>query len=218
LSIEVHSVVTGPFQENSYLIIDPHSRNGVCVDPGDESQLISNMIKDNDCTPVAIINTHAHLDHIGAVEELKNEYSIPFYLNENEKMVLDSYEVTCQMFQMPVKSTPTVDRWISNESDLEFDGLTFKVMFTPGHTPGGTTFIIENHVFVGDTLFRGSVGRTDLPGGNWGVLEESLMRMIEEIPSNHIVHSGHGPETSLEKERQENPFLIPLEKQLNSEL
>ena len=97
MSIEVHSVVTGPFQENSYLIIDPHSRNGVCVDPGDESQLISNMIKDNDCTPVAIINTHAHLDHIGAVEELKNEYSIPFYLNENEKMVLDSYEVTCQM-------------------------------------------------------------------------------------------------------------------------
>ncbi len=188
---------------------------GVCIDPGDESQLILQMIKDNNCTPVAIINTHAHLDHIGAVEELKNEFSIPFFIHENEKIILDTYEETCRIFQVPVKATPTVDYWITNESDLKFDAISIKVMFTPGHTPGGITFIIDEHVFVGDTLFKGSVGRTDLPGGNWSVLENSLVRMIKEIPHEYIIHSGHGPDTSLRVERDENPFLIPLKKQLN---
>jgi glyoxylase-like metal-dependent hydrolase (beta-lactamase superfamily II) len=94
--------------------------------------------------------------------------------------------------------------------------MTFTLFFTPGHTPGGTTYIIEDHVFVGDTLFKGSIGRTDLPGGNWEILNKSLLKMMETISPDFTLHSGHGPDTTMKMERIENPFLIPIEKQLNS--
>ncbi len=218
MSIQVHAVITGPFQENSYLVLDSDTREGVCIDPGDEALAIIAMIKEHDCKPLAIINTHAHLDHIGAVSALQQEWDIPFYLHKDEAMVLDTYEETCRFFNMTPGETPTVDSWIADESPLTFGNLSFIPLFTPGHTPGGTTYFIKDHVFVGDTLFRGSVGRTDLPGGHWATLEQSLLKMMEKIDSTHTIHSGHGPNTTMEIELNENPFLIPLEKQLNSRL
>lgn len=218
LSIQVHTVVTGPFQENSFLILDPVSREGVCIDPGDDPHLIIATINDHDCNLIAIINTHAHMDHIGAVSELKEMLNIPFYLHKEESLILDSYEETCQLFNLNTSKTPDVDYWFTDESSLTFGNLTFKLIFTPGHTPGGTSFMIEDHVFVGDTLFRGSVGRTDLPGGNWGTLEKSLLKLMENVPLEYSIHSGHGPDTTMNIERKENPFLIPLEKKLNYRL
>jgi glyoxylase-like metal-dependent hydrolase (beta-lactamase superfamily II) len=215
LSIEVHSVVTGPFQENSHLVIDSKSRKGVCIDPGDEAPLIINMITTNECTPLAIVNTHAHFDHIGAITALQREYSIPFYLHKNEEMILDTYIETSRFFNLPVDKTPIVDHWIEDEATLEFGNLSFKLLFTPGHTPGGTSFMIEDHVFVGDTLFRGSVGRTDLPGGNWQILELSLIKLMENIDHNFVIHSGHGPTTTMASEIKENPFLISLINRVN---
>jgi len=109
-----------------------------------------------------------------------------------------------------------IDFWIDDEDPLTFETMTFTLLFTPGHTPGGTTYIIEDHVFVGDTLFKGSIGRTDLPGGNWEILNKSLLKMMETISPDFTLHSGHGPDTTMKMERIENPFLIPIEKQLNS--
>ncbi len=215
MSIEVHSVVTGPFQENSHLVIDSKSRKGVCIDPGDEAPLIINMITTNECTPLAIVNTHAHFDHIGAITALQREYSIPFYLHKNEEMILDTYIETSRFFNLPVDKTPIVDHWIEDEATLEFGNLSFKTMFTPGHTPGGSTFIVGDHVFVGDTLFKGSVGRTDLPGGSWEILQRSLLSIMREIPKKYIFHSGHGPITTLADEMKENPFLISLINRVN---
>ncbi len=218
LSIQVHTVVTGPFQENSFLIIDPESRECVCIDPGDDPHLIIATINDHDCNLIAIINTHAHMDHIGAVSTLKEMLNIPFYLHKEESLILDTYEETCQLFNLNKNKTPDVDYWFTDESTLTFGSLTFKLIFTPGHTPGGTSFMIGDHVFVGDTLFRGSVGRTDLPGGNWNILEKSLLKLMENVPLEYSIHSGHGPDTTMNIERKENPFLIPLEKKLNSRL
>ena len=210
MNVQVHKVISGPFQENSYLIFDTDSLEGVCIDPGDDAPTIIAMINNNDCIPLAIINTHAHLDHIGAVSTLQKQWDIPFYLHKNESKVLDTYEETCQFFNMTAGEKPAVDFWIEEESLLTFGNLSFMILFTPGHTPGGTTYIIEDHVFVGDTLFRGSVGRTDLPGGNWTTLEESLLKMMENIAPEDTLHSGHGPDTTMEVERIENPFLISL--------
>ena len=215
MSVQVHKVITGPFQENSYLIFDTDSLEGVCIDPGDDAPTIIAMIYNNDCIPLAIINTHAHLDHIGAVSALQKRWDIPFYLHKNEAQVLDTYEETCRFFNITAGEKPIVDFWIEDESLLTFGNLSFTPLFTPGHTPGGTTYIIEDHVFVGDTLFRGSVGRTDLPGGNWSTLEESLLKMMEKIAPEHTLHSGHGPDTTMDVEKMENPFLISLINRVN---
>ena len=215
MSVQVHKVITGPFQENSYLIFDTETREGVCIDPGDDAPAIIAMINNNDCIPLAIINTHAHLDHIGAVSALQKQWDIPFYLHKDESQVLDTYEETCRFFNIIAGEKPAVDFWIEDESLLTFGNLSFTPLFTPGHTPGGTTYIIEDHVFVGDTLFRGSVGRTDLPGGDWTTLEESLLKMMEKIAPEHVLHSGHGPDTTMDVERMENPFLFSLINRVN---
>ena len=135
-------------------------------DPGDDAHLIIDVIERNSITPKAIINTHAHLDHIGAVQHLKEKYKIPFYLHTNEKMILEMYEASCKMFGIVSNPRPEVDIWFKNEGELIIDKFRFNTLNTPGHTPGGTCLQIQNHIFVGDTIFRGSVGRTDLPGGD----------------------------------------------------
>ncbi|MCH7611831.1 MAG: MBL fold metallo-hydrolase [Candidatus Marinimicrobia bacterium] len=210
MSIQVQSVVTGPFQENTFIVSDSVTGDTVFIDPGDDSSVLISEINRNNLIPLAIINTHAHIDHIGAVSELQTEWNIPFYLHKDEQMVFDTYEQTCRLFGMPVGETPEVDRWIETEDDLNIGPFHFEVMFTPGHTPGGITFLIEKHVFSGDTLFYGSIGRTDLPGGDWNTLECSLKKMVEQIDSRFIIHSGHGPDTTMGREYKENPFLIRL--------
>ena len=210
MSLNVETVVTGPFQENSYILWYSGSSDAVLIDPGDDPQLIIHAIEDQNLDPIGIINTHAHLDHIGAVYPLKEKYQISFYLHENEKLILDMYEQTCEMFGIIPKEKPEVDIWFTDEGKIIIGEFHFNTLNTPGHTPGGTCLELENHIFVGDTLFRGSVGRTDLPGGDWSTLESSLVHIIQSFNHNKIIHSGHGPDTTLLIELEKNPFLIEL--------
>ncbi len=218
MNLKVETVVTGPFRENSYIAWYSGGPDAVLVDPGDDDQLIIQALETHGLVPIAIINTHAHLDHIGAVHSLKEKYGIPFFLHEDEKIILDTYEATCRMFGMPIKKTPAVDTWFKDETEISIGAFQFNTVNTPGHTPGGTCLEIDNHIFVGDTLFRGSVGRTDLPGGNWTTLESSLVHLMNSVAHDRIVHSGHGPDTTLEIEIRENPFLIPLKEKVNCRL
>ena len=215
MKLQVHSLITGPFQENSYIIAELLSKDCILIDPGDEAEKISYFIDDNKFNPIAIINTHAHLDHIGAVQEIKNKYNIPFYLHSREEPILEMYPISCRMFGIEVKPIPVVDNWIHNSGKLNIGTFSFSIIETPGHTPGGCCFLIENFLFVGDTLFHGSVGRTDLPGGDWGVLEQSLLYLMEHVDSDVIIYSGHGEETNLRVEKEKNPFLISLKTHLN---
>ena len=146
---------------------------------------------------------------------LKEKYNIPFYLHRNESVILDTYEVSCGLFGLEPKPKPEVDIWFDTELELNIHQFKFKTINTPGHTPGGTCFAVKNHIFVGDTIFRGSIGRTDLPGGNSSLLQKSLIHLMNSIDHNFILHSGHGPDTTFNNELNKNPFLIPLKDKLN---
>ena len=215
MNLIVETVITGPFQENSFIGWNSNSNEAFLVDPGDDVQLIINLIESEDLVPKAIINTHAHLDHIGAVQPLKEKYNIPFYLHNKESFILDTYEASCGLFGIEPKAKPEVDFWFDSECELDINKFKFKTINTPGHTPGGTCLQVNNHIFVGDTIFKGSIGRTDLPGGNSSLLQKSLIHLMNSIDHNFTLHAGHGPDTTLNNELNENPFLIPLKNKLN---
>ena len=213
--LNIDWTVTGPFQENSYIIWKENKDSCIIIDPGDDFVNVIKMINKNKVKPIAIINTHAHLDHIASVADLKERYSIPFYLHYNEKEVLKNYQRDSLIFGLVPSKTPEVDFWFRS-GILEIGPFNIELIETPGHTPGGTCLKFENHLFTGDTIFSRSIGRTDLPGGDWNILSDSLVRVMKKIPEDQILYPGHGPITSLKIEMQENQFLIPLLDKVNS--
>ncbi|MBL7060046.1 MAG: MBL fold metallo-hydrolase [Candidatus Marinimicrobia bacterium] len=210
MSLHVHRLVVGPFQENTFIVHHDEDKTAIIFDPGDESEKIIDSLARRGLTLLAVFNTHAHIDHIGAVAELQTRLNVPFYLHIKEHDVLNQLENHSAMFGLPSIKTPKVDHWINKESEIIIGAYCLKIIHTPGHTPGGVCYLLNGHGFVGDTLFRGSVGRTDLPGGSWSTLETSLKEMIHEIPHDTMLHTGHGPQTTLSEERKHNPFLRPL--------
>ena len=207
MSIIVDSITVGPFQENTFILWEKGLRSALLVDPGDEPCRIISKIKTQELTPLAIINTHAHLDHIGAVSKIKEEFSIPFYLHKNEKIILEHYPEMCSMFGIQSYEIPYVDHWISGNGEMKFDDFNITYLETPGHTPGGIAYMIDGHCFTGDTLFAGSIGRTDLPGGNYNTLMKSLRKLKNKLNHDWVIHPGHGPDTSMRYELKHNPFL-----------
>lgn len=215
MSIRVRSVTTGPFQENTYFVGLEKSDECIIIDPGDEPDILKKEI-DSFGNPLAMICTHAHLDHIGAVHALKKEVPCPVYMHEKDKPVLEWFEDSRKLFGLEPAPKPEIDAWITSEDDLSFGDVSVKVIHTPGHTPGSTCFEIGGHVFTGDTLFAGTVGRTDLPGGSWDELNASLTKLLKTLSPEAIIHSGHGPDTTLAIEKEQNPFLIPLLRHVDS--
>ena len=215
MNLFIKKIVTGHFQENSYLLVDKSSNKSVLIDPGDESKKIINYINKKNIIPLAIINTHAHLDHIGAISEIKEKYEIPFYLHVGEKPILDSYPLACRMFGIKPGKSPSVDEWFHSSGKLLIEPFKFLIIETPGHTPGGCSFLINDAIFVGDTLFQGSIGRTDLPGGDRKILDKSLIKLIKKLNPETTVYSGHGPSTSIGFEKANNSFLIQLQSKFN---
>ena len=215
MSLFVETIVTGPFKEHSYFFWYNNSRDAILIDPGDDYNLICNQLDKKKLMPVAIINTHAHLDHIGALSQLKQIYDIPFYLHEDEALILDTYKDTCNFFGVEEREKPEVDIWLKDDCEIIINNFKINLFHTPGHTPGGICIKVDNHLFVGDTIFHGSVGRTDLTGGSWEKLESSLINLVKSMDPDIILHSGHGPETTLAKEIEKNPFLIALNDKLN---
>jgi glyoxylase-like metal-dependent hydrolase (beta-lactamase superfamily II) len=201
----VEKIVNGPFQQNAYVIWN--KTHSFIIDPGGDSDRIIDIIKSNKLTPSAILNTHAHLDHIGAISPLIEFGQYPFYLHKNDVELLNSANEYTIMFGISDIEIPNVDNIIDDNSILQFSEYGVRVIETPGHTAGGVSYLIDGHLFTGDTLFSGSIGRTDLPGGDLDVLLNSIHTKLMNLEGSTIVHSGHGADTSIAIEKRTNPFL-----------
>ncbi|NQU68732.1 MAG: MBL fold metallo-hydrolase [Candidatus Marinimicrobia bacterium] len=207
ISIKITQIENGPFSENAWIISDTDSRDAILIDPGDESKRIAGIIEDNRLNLQFILATHGHLDHIGAVCDLTNKFNVPFMIHmRDESMVKDLPKVQ-KMFGLPESEVPIISGYVSDQEKIIMGGVNINVIETPGHTQGGVCFLVEGHLFSGDTLFSGSIGRTDLPGGDYSVLISSIKQKLISLPDDTIVHSGHGPDTMIGIERQQNPFL-----------
>jgi len=210
MSLLIETIVTGPFMENTYLVARGRGEPCVLIDPGDDADVILGRIEELELRPEIILNTHGHLDHIGAVPEMRRRFGIPFAIHPGDGPLLVNVNDHARMFGLDGYEDPEVDRDLVAGETVHAAGIDFEVLFTPGHSPGHVTFrpAGESCVFSGDCLFAGSIGRTDLPGGDPATLKKTLEDVFLALPDDTVVYSGHGPETTIGAERQSNPFLI----------
>lgn len=205
--MKVQVFTVGPFQENTYLYWDENVKKTMIIDPGGGEKEILAFIKSEGLEVEAIINTHGHIDHIAGVMELQGALGIPFKIHKDDAPMVMQAEASAGYFGMSFEGSPKIDGYLSEEEAIPFGDSEIKVLHTPGHSPGGICFLHETNVFVGDTLFQGSIGRSDLPGGSHQTLINSIKTQLLSLDDNIIVLPGHGPTTTIGRERTSNPFL-----------
>lgn len=206
-TLEVIPVCTGVFQQNCQLLFEPESRETLVIDPGEGVAEIEAVIGRHGLKPLAITNTHAHLDHVAGVAEYKRRSGLEFHLHPDEKFILESAPDHCRAYGLPPVEVPEVDHDLVPGQTFELGGVTITCLHAPGHTPGSICFYGGGRVVVGDVLFAGSIGRTDLPGGDPPKLPESIRNVLYALPDETTVHSGHGPVTTIGHEAATNPFV-----------
>lgn len=202
----VTGITVGAFQENCYLVSDSGSDALAIVDPGSEPDAIIEAVERTGKTPQAIWITHAHVDHIGAIAPVKRRWDVPVWLHPLDEPLYRVGGRQAQLYGIPYDEPPDPDRQFSDGETLRLGSLELTVMHAPGHAPGHVVIHGHGNALVGDCLFAGSIGRTDLPFSNPADLEASLGRIIQ-LPSDTVVHPGHGPETTIGEEKISNPFL-----------
>jgi hydroxyacylglutathione hydrolase len=202
-------LTVGPFQENCFILGDEESGVGAIIDPGDEAARIAMAVEETGLEIGSIIVTHAHIDHVGAVAALVEEYACPVLMHAEAEPMLKELPTQAMMMGFRFGKVPAIDRYIEDGEILEVGDLRLISLYTPGHAPGHLAFYIEDEglVLSGDALFAGSVGRVDLPGGSMEVLMQSIEERLLTLPDETIVYSGHGPRTTIGNERTSNPFL-----------
>ncbi len=211
MPLQVHTVVSRPFEENTYVVWREGRTDALVIDPGLEPDLILECLRDHGLTPAALLNTHGHADHIGGNAALKEAFpDAPLLIGEHEAVMLtDPWVNLSALFGMPVVSPPA-DRTVRAGEVIEFAGVPLEVRFTPGHSPGHVVFVYRDSpclVFGGDVLFRGSIGRTDFPGCGFEPLAASIREQLYTLPDDTVVYPGHGPVTKTGYEKRTNPFV-----------
>ena len=202
----------GPVAENCFIARRDGSDRAIVVDPGDEADRILGAVTELGLTVEAVLLTHTHFDHVGAVAPVARATGAPVYVSEIERPVLADIMRYVPFPGIGPYESYEADHTLKGGERLEIAGLEIDVLFTPGHSPGHLTFSIpaEQAIFSGDVLFRGSVGRTDLPGGDWSTLLDSIGGLVEAFPAETTVYPGHMEVTTLGAERRTNPFLAEL--------
>lgn len=201
-----------PFMKNAYLVAGAGSDHAVLVDPGDEVESILAIAVREGLSVQAILLTHAHIDHISGVDRARTVLGVETWLHAGDEPLYNAVVQQGQMFGIRVAPQPPVDRFYAHGESLAAGDLEIRVHHTPGHSPGGVCLEVRDgggnpELIVGDTLFAGSIGRTDLPGGNHGVLVRSIRDVLFAFDDRTPVHPGHGPSTTIGAERRTNPFL-----------
>lgn len=204
--MKIKKFEVGPLFVNCYVVYDENSKEAVVIDPGDEPELIVDFINGEKLSVKYIICTHGHFDHIGSVREIKEETNAKVALHKEEiEIYRNSSVVAREFFGIEIDDQPEPDLLLKDEDLITIENLQFKVIHTPGHSPGSISLYCSGYLFTGDTLFAGSVGRTDLIGGNQRQLMNSL-RKIATLPMETVILPGHGPQTKLIIEIKSNPF------------
>ena len=209
-----------PFMKNGFVLGCPRTREGVIIDPGDEVEDLIAAARTHGLRIVRILLTHAHLDHVTGVAAAKRAFSVPVFLHKDDEFLYDAAVQQGLMFGIRVEQPPPVDAYYEPGVDVSFGDVAVEVLHTPGHCPGGVCLAISagsaglsmpsgqtHELIVGDTLFAGSIGRTDLPGGDYDTLIKSIRTVLFAFPDETPVHSGHGPVTTIGQEKRTNPFL-----------
>lgn len=209
----IHVILpVGILQCNCSVFGDEQSREAIVVDPGDEIETVTSVLDRHGLTVKAIVITHAHIDHVAGAHKLRALTGAPVYMNAEDGELLDALAIQASWLGMETPQRPTVDSELSDGTVLTLGGAEFQALHTPGHTQGSSSLWIprENKLVAGDTLFRDSIGRTDLPGGNGRQILSSIKTKLFLLPDDTVVIPGHGPNTTIGREKERNPFLKGL--------
>lgn len=202
----VKTLAVGPIMANCYIIGCEESRNAAVIDPGDEADRILVALSEEKLTVKYILNTHGHFDHVGANKRLKDVTGAKLAIHPDDAAMLDTVNMAAASFGMAGENSPPPDVLIKDGDKITFGSISLRVIHTPGHSPGGVSFHTDGIVFVGDTLFAGSIGRTDFPGGDYNTLISSVKNKLFVLPDDVTALTGHGPATTIGHEKQTNPF------------
>jgi len=203
----IHQLSVGPLQVNCFLVACQKTRDAMVVDPGEEGLRILQLAKSEGLEISKVVNTHGHFDHIGANQQVVESTGATLMLHAADLPLLQNARNHAEVYGLTVVPSPAPDRLLGQGDTFEVGEHTFSVFHVPGHSPGGICLLSEGHLFVGDVLFAGSVGRTDLPGGDFDALVEGVRERLFTLPDETIVHPGHGPDTTIGQERRMNPFV-----------
>ncbi|MBF0112783.1 MAG: MBL fold metallo-hydrolase [Desulfamplus sp.] len=204
----IETLEVGPIMANCYIVGCENTKEAVVIDPGDDADDILMALSKHGLKVKYLINTHGHFDHVGANKRMKEVTKADIMIHADDEPMLSQLGRSAASFGLAAENSPAADRHLKDGDEIKFGDITLKVIHTPGHSKGGCCLYTDGHVFVGDTLFYGSIGRTDLPGGNYNTLISSIKTKLFKLADNTIVHTGHGPETTILREKQTNPFLI----------
>lgn len=211
MALEIHTIVSLPFQENTYVVWRKERKDVLVIDPGLEPDMILSFLETQELIPAAILNTHGHADHIAGNEPVQKAFpNAPIIIGKNEARLLEDADANFSAsFGLPITSPPA-NRLVQEGEVLEYAGISLEVFDIPGHSPGHVVYLFRdqpNLVFGGDVLFRGSIGRCDLPGGSLPTLLDGIRTKLFTLPPPTIVYPGHGPVTTVGHEQRTNPFL-----------
>ena len=199
----------GDFQTNCYLVGSEATKEGLVIDPGSDPLVILDQVRRLDLVIKLIVNTHAHVDHVMAIESVKRAFDAKFALHADELPILEQAPASyAAWFGKPINPVPKPDILLVDGDIIEVGDVKLTVIHTPGHSPGGICLYTEGVVFSGDTLFNFGIGRTDFPGGDHRTLLDSIAKRLFSLPDDTVVLPGHGPDTTIGEERRGNPFLV----------
>lgn len=212
MAIQIQSFTFNAMQENTYIVYD-ETRQCIIIDPGcvekHEQQDLLQFIAAEQLTPMFLLNTHCHIDHVLGNNFIKNYYKIKLIIHANEHQTLRSVKLYAAMYGYPNYEESEPNMYIAEGENITFGNTKLDILFVPGHSPGHIAFVenVSKNIFAGDVLFYRSIGRTDLPGGNHATLIESISKKLFTLDDNFIVHPGHGPKTNILDEKKFNPYL-----------
>jgi glyoxylase-like metal-dependent hydrolase (beta-lactamase superfamily II) len=203
----IKTLAVGPIQANCFVVGCEDTLEAVVIDPGEEGDRIMQAVTASNLTVKYIINTHGHMDHVSANKRVHELTGAPILIHALDAPMLDQVANSAAAWGLRAENSPAPDRKLQDGDKIIFGNITLTVIHTPGHTTGGISLYAQDDVFVGDTLFAGSIGRTDFPGGSFETIRESIQQKLFKLGDDVRVHTGHGPTTTIGRERLHNPFV-----------